>query len=131
MLYGGDSCCLKWLLNIVVKGQLAFPSIGSCDVHVLDNQDADRSYSTDDCKIDADEATMSTKYGIFYFIVFAVLGMEAGISYTPGKCSTMELLFQSSPVSFNKVKILYRLVDLKILHKGTQKSDPMPAVCLH
>lgn len=79
------------------EGQLAFPRVGSCDVHdILDNQGADRSYSTDSCEIGANESTMSIKYGIFDFIMFAVLRSEARISYTPGKCCIMELVFQST-----------------------------------
>lgn len=70
VFYGGDFCRLTQLLNAVVKAQLPFPRVRSCEVcDVIDNQDADRSYNTNDCKINVKESTVSSKHGIVDLIV--------------------------------------------------------------
>lgn len=58
-------------------------------------------YNTNDCKINVNESTVSTKHGIVDLIVCSGRG-GLGISCIPGKCSLTELLFQFSPVVFNK-----------------------------
>lgn len=83
VLYGSDFCCLTWLLNAVVKAQLPFPRVQSWEVcDVIDNQDADRSYNTNDCKINVKESTVSSKHGIVDLIVCYSRGWTWDLTFT-------------------------------------------------